>query len=84
MTPVLRREEHFDLADAQKQVKTYLSGILKPDAAEISFWRTFADGKYQPEFLFEDADILARIAHHPMALWKCGRRGSVQKETPEM
>ena len=84
LTPVLRREERFDLTDAQKQVKAYLSGILKPDAAEISFWRTFADGKYQPELLFEDADILARIAHHPMALGKCGRRGSVQKETPEM
>ena len=84
LTPVLRRGEHFDLADAQKQVKTYLSDILKPEDAELAFWRFFADGKYQPELLFDDADILARIAHHPMALWKCGGRGAVQKETPEI
>ena len=84
LTPVLRRGERFDLADAQKQVKTYLSDILKPEGTELAFWQAFADGKYQPELLFDDADILARIAHHPMALWKCGGRGAVQKETPEI
>lgn len=84
LTPVLRRGERFDLADAQKQVKTYLSDILKPEDTELAFWQAFADGKYQPELLFDDADILARIAHHPMALWKCGGRGAVQKETPEI
>ena len=84
LTPVLRRGERFDLADAQKQVKTYLSDILKPEDTELAFWQAFADGKYQPELLFDDADILARIAHHPMALWKCGGRSAVQKETPEI
>jgi predicted nucleotidyltransferase component of viral defense system len=84
LTPVLRRGERFDLADAQKQVKTYLSDILKPEDTELAFWKAFADGKYQPELLFDDADILAQIAHHPMALWKCGGRGAVQKETPEI
>ena len=84
LTPVLRRGERFDLADAQKQVKTYLSDILKPEDTELAFWQAFADGKYQPELLFDDADILARIAHHPMALWKCGGCGAVQKETPEI
>lgn len=84
LTPVLRRGERFELADAQKQVKTYLSDILKPEDAELAFWQAFADGKYQPELLFDDADILARIAHHPMALWKCGGRSAVQKETPEI
>lgn len=84
LTPVLRRGERFDLADAQKQVTTYLSDMLKPEDTELAFWKAFADGKYQPELLFDDADILARIAHHPMALWKCGGRGAVQKETPEI
>ena len=83
LTPVLRRGERFDLADAQKQVKIYLSDILKPEDTELAFWRAFADGKYQPELLFEDANILARIAHHPMALWKCGGRDVAHKETPE-
>ncbi len=84
LMPVLRRRERFDIADAQKQVKTYLSDILKPEDTELAFWRSFADGKYQPESLFEDADILARIAHHPMALWKCGERDIAHKETPEI
>lgn len=84
LTPVLRRGERFDLADAQKQVTTYLSDMLKPEDTELAFWKAFADGKYQPELLFDDADILARIAHHPMALWKCGGRSAVQKETPEI
>lgn len=74
LIPVLRRTEHFDLAIAQEQVKNYLFAILKPDEMELSFWRAFAEGNYQPELLFDDADILSRIRHHPMALWKCGRR----------
>ena len=84
LTPVLRRGERFDLADAQKQVKTYLSDIFKPEDTELAFWQAFADGKYQPELLFDDADTLARIDHHPMALWKCKGRSAVQKETPEI
>lgn len=83
LTPVLRRGERFDLIDAQKQVKNYLSDILKPEDKELTFWRSFADGKYQPELLFDDADILGRIANHPMARWKCRGRGAPQKETPE-
>lgn len=76
LTPVLRRSEHFDLASVQKQVKDYLTGILKPENTELSFWQAFAAEKYQPELLFDDADILSRIEHHPMALWKCGGRSS--------
>ena len=84
LMPVLRRGERFDLADVQKQVKTYLSDILKPEDTELAFWRAFADGVYQPELLFEDADILARIAHHPMAIWKCGERDIAHKEAPKI
>lgn len=84
LTPVLRRGERFDLANAQKQVKTYLSDILKPKDAELAFWRAFADGKYQPELLFEDPDILVRVERHPMALWKCGGRDIAHQETPEI
>lgn len=83
LTPVLRRGERFDLYLAQEQVKTYLSGILRPEDMELAFWQSFADGKYQPDLLFEDADILSRITQHPMALWKCGGRSQTQKE-PEL
>lgn len=74
LTPVLRRGERFDLACAQKQVKDYLAAILKPEDTELSFWQAFAEGNYQPGLLFDDADILSRVEHHPMALWKCGGR----------
>lgn len=83
LTPVLRRGERFDLASMQKQVKDYLADILKPEDSELSFWRAFAVGKYQPDLLFDDTDILSRIEHHPMALWKCGGRASREKQTPE-
>ena len=84
LTPVLRRGERFDLASAQKQVKDYLADILKPEDTELSFWKTFAEEKYQPDLLFDDADILLRIEHHPMALWKCGGRPSKPKDIPEL
>lgn len=84
LTPVLRRGERFDLASAQKQVKDYLAAILKPEDTELSFWQAFAEGKYQPGLLFDDADILPRIEHHPMALWKCGGRAPKQKDTPAL
>ena len=76
LIPVLRRGERFDLDPVQKQVKDYLADILKPEDTELSFWQAFAAGKYQPDLLFDDADILSRIEHHPMALWKCGGRSS--------
>lgn len=84
LVPVLRRGERFDLASAQEQIKNYLNDILKPEDTELSFWRAFSEGTYQPELLFDDTDILSRIEHHPMALWKCGGRPSKQKDTPEL
>ena len=84
LTPVLRHGERFDLDSVQKQVKDYLANILKPENTELSFWQAFAAGKYQPDILFDDADILSRIEHHPMALWKCGRRSSREKRTLEL
>lgn len=76
--------ERFDLTSVQKQVKDYLAAILKPEDTERSFWQAFAEEKYQPDLLFDDADILSRIEHHPMALWKCGGRPSKQKDTPKL
>lgn len=75
LTPVLRRAEHFDLSAAQKQVEEYLKGILLPEG-DLSFWTAFAKGEYKPELLFDDREILSKIARHPMALWKCSRKMS--------
>lgn len=80
----LRRGENLDLAFAQKQVKDYLAEILKPEDAELSFWRAFSEGNYQLRLLFDDTDILTRIEHHPMAQWKSGSRASKQKSIQEL
>lgn len=75
LTPVLRRAEHFDLQVAREQVADYLRGILLPEG-DLSFWTAFAKGEYKPELLFGDSEILSRIEHHPMALWKCSKKTS--------
>ena len=73
LTPVLRRAEHFDLPTAKEKVEEYLRGILLPEDG-LSFWLAFARGEYKPELLFDDPEILSRIAEHPMARWKCSRK----------
>lgn len=72
--PVLRRGTWFDAQQAHKQVIAYLERLLTPDERELSFWTSFGQQEYRPELLFQDADILARIGQHPMALWKCSDR----------
>ncbi len=74
LNPVLRRAEHFDLPTAQEQVEEYLKGILLPEG-DLSFWDAFAKGEYKPELLFDDSELLTRIERHPMAFWKCERKG---------
>ena len=74
LTPVLRSSEHFDLAEVRGYVKEYLAGILTLDEKDLSFWRAFDNGSYQPELLFTDGEILSRIGSHPMAVWKCGKK----------
>lgn len=75
LVPVLRRAERFDLPAAKEQVMNYLKGILLPEG-DLSFWIAFAKGEYRPELLFDDSEILSRIEHHPMALWKCSKKTS--------
>lgn len=72
LTPVLRRASHFQLVDAKEKVKAYLTDLLLPEG-DLSFWKAFAGGKYKPELLFDDPDVLERVRNHPMALWKCGK-----------
>lgn len=40
---------------------------------ETAFLEQFNQGNYQPELLFEDAEILGRITEHPMAAWRMKR-----------
>lgn len=73
LIPVLRRAERFDFPTAKNKVEEYLKEILLPEDT-LSFWSAFAKGDYKPELLFDDSQILSRIAEHPMARWKCSRK----------
>jgi len=70
LLPVIRRAERFDLPSVKKRVREFLSALLCLDEGETAFLHSFAQKEYQPELLFEDKEILARIQNHPMALWK--------------
>ena len=74
LQPVLRKKERFDLSSAQKRVEGYLTDLLVLDIAERQYLDAFREGEYKPELLFEDTDILERIAIHPMAAWKISQK----------
>lgn len=73
LTPVLRRAEHFDLAEAQQNVEDYLKQVLLPEGC-TAFWKVFSSGDYKLELLFDNVEILSRIEQHPMTLWKCSKK----------
>ncbi|MCI6782001.1 MAG: nucleotidyl transferase AbiEii/AbiGii toxin family protein [Lachnospiraceae bacterium] len=79
--PVLRHGERFELTAVQNEVRTYLSGFLNPTKEEQIFWSAFEKGIYEPQFVFEGAE-LQRIKEHPMALWKCRSKEQNIKTEP--
>ena len=74
LLPVLRNSVFFDVKSAQEEGMKYMKDLLSLTDREKEFLRAFREKHYQPELLFSDANILNRIAEHPMALWKCSER----------
>jgi predicted nucleotidyltransferase component of viral defense system len=70
LIPVLKKSERFDFETAKADVKEYLSNLMILSDEEAAFIEQFNQGIYQPELLFEDAEILERIKNHPMAIWR--------------
>jgi len=70
LLPVLRKKEHFDIRSTKQLVMTYFKHLMKLTKSEVEFVECFENKEYRPELLFEDAEIVARLAKHPMALWK--------------
>ena len=70
LLPVIRNRDVFKLGDAQNMVKTFLEDNLHIKENEFEFLKEFKNGRYKPELVFEDTEILERIANHPMAIWK--------------
>lgn len=69
--PVLRRKEGFNLDDAKHNVTSFLSeNILNLNENEWLFLSEFSQGRYRPELVFEQQEIVERIKSHPMAMWK--------------
>lgn len=69
LIPVLRKGTWFDVTQAQEKVRHYLGDVLVPEPDELAFWAAFRQKQYQPELLFRDEAVLARISQHP---WHSG------------
>ncbi|GHT83973.1 hypothetical protein FACS18947_0680 [Bacteroidia bacterium] len=78
--PMIRHAERFDFAAAKSRVSEFLTGLMALTEKESAFLVRFAKGHYEPELLFEDEGILARIADHPMAAWRIARIRREQQE----
>ena len=73
LNPMLRISEYFNVEVANKCVSEWLSDLLILNKEELGFGKEFLEGKYQPELLFDDPEILERIKDHPMAIWRVSR-----------
>jgi predicted nucleotidyltransferase component of viral defense system len=78
--PMIRNAESFDFSLAKKRVSAFLSELMSLTEKENAFLKRFANGRYEPELLFDDDDILRRIESHPMAAWRIGRIRGMQQE----
>ncbi|MCL2073742.1 MAG: nucleotidyl transferase AbiEii/AbiGii toxin family protein [Marinilabiliaceae bacterium] len=75
LMPLLKKSERFDFETAKSEVKTYLSQLMILTDNEKMFIENFNKGIYQPELLFNDAEIISRVREHPLAVWKTRVRG---------
>jgi len=77
---MIRTTERFDLSEAKDCVSAFLSKHLTLCDNDMSFLTQFSLGKYKPELLFDDLEIINRIEKHPMALWRQQRIRDEQRE----
>lgn len=70
LLPVLNNGMFYDLENEKILVKEYLDKLLVLNKNEKEYIEEFKKGKYKPELLFDDNEIIERIKNHPMALWK--------------
>lgn len=70
LLPVLKKGTFYDLETVKHEVCSYLEDLMQLSDNERLFIERFANNEYQPGLLFEDKEIVDRVAKHPMALWK--------------
>jgi len=73
LNQMLRISEYFNGEVANKCVSEWLNDLLFFNEDELSFGKEFSEGRYKPELLFDDPEILDRIKNHPMAIWRASR-----------
>lgn len=74
LLPVLKHGEHFDINTISKMVNDFISQLFVLTPEENEYLVQFDQGKYLPQLLFTDEDIINRIKNHPMAIWKIQQR----------
>jgi predicted nucleotidyltransferase component of viral defense system len=67
---MMRATERFDLQNAKRLTSEFLSKNFVLNENETSFLKQFSSGKYKPDLLFDNDEIIRRIEKHPMALWR--------------
>ena len=70
LLPVLKKGSFYDLESVKHEVCSYLEDLMHLTDDERLFIERFDLNDYRPELLFEDKEIVERVAEHPMALWK--------------
>ena len=78
LKPVVRDRDSFDLKSAQKTVIDFLKETIILTEKEEQFLKDFQKGYYHPDLLFDNTEILERIADHPMAIWKTNKNRNLQ------
>lgn len=73
LLPVLRKSEYVDLPGMKNNVKGFLTDLIVLDEREQLYLDEFGKGRYRPDLLFDDEDIIKRIDRHPMAIWKTSK-----------
>ena len=70
LLPMLHKGTFYDLPQVKNRVSEFISDLFVLTDSETVFINEFNDGRYSPELLFDDSEIIHRIKNHPMALWR--------------
>ena len=62
LLPVLKKGTFYDLESVKHEVCSYLEDLMQLSDNERLFIERFANKEYQPELLFEDKEIVERVA----------------------
>jgi predicted nucleotidyltransferase component of viral defense system len=72
LIPVLSKTDGFNLENAKKAVREFITKLLVLMPEEREFLKSFQESEYRPELLFDGQD-LERVRNYPMALWRTRR-----------